>query len=98
MSEILTKIKMNFYFHPSKNLCQKHKFEDIFVKDSNNFVLHGWLNKNTKSNKIILISHGNAGNVSNRTHLLDMFYNMGFSSLVYDYYGFGKSEGTIQRE
>lgn len=47
-----------------------------------------------KKNKLILINHGNAGNLINRLDRVDKFCELGFSVLVYDYRGFGLSSGT----
>lgn len=55
--------------------------------------LHGWYYRSPRTNKTILFSHGNAGNVSYRTAILELMLNSGASVLLYDYAGFGKSEG-----
>jgi pimeloyl-ACP methyl ester carboxylesterase len=43
--------------------------------------------------KVILYSHGNAGNLLNRLERVDMLCSLGFDVLIYDYRGFGRSEG-----
>ncbi|MCA9804896.1 MAG: alpha/beta hydrolase [Cyanobacteria bacterium HKST-UBA02] len=41
----------------------------------------------------ILVSHGNAGNLSHRVHLLAPMMGSGYSVFLYDYRGYGESEG-----
>jgi len=60
--------------------------------------IHGWFlqcadEKNVKS-KLIIFSHGNAGNISNRLHIVEFFYRYmrdSHSLFMYDYLGYGKS-------
>ena len=46
------------------------------------------------SDKIILVSHGNAGNIGHRVGLSSLLVNSGASVLLYDYQGFGESDGN----
>jgi uncharacterized protein len=46
-----------------------------------------------KSRGVILFCHGNAGNVSQRIDSLEIFRELGFSTFIFDYRGYGKSEG-----
>ncbi len=41
----------------------------------------------------VLFCHGNAGNIGDRLTLIDMFHRLGFSTLIFDYRGYGKSPG-----
>lgn len=56
--------------------------------------LHGWLLKNTKSDKLILVNHGNAGNISHRAWLAKLLVESGGSVFLYDYQGYGRSKGS----
>lgn len=54
--------------------------------------LHGWHFKSGDSNApTILLSHGNAGNITGRTVLLAWLISLGVSVFIYDYRGFGQS-------
>lgn len=46
-----------------------------------------------KSRGVILLCHGNAGNVSQRIDSFEIFRELGFSTFIFDYRGYGKSEG-----
>jgi hypothetical protein len=56
--------------------------------------LHGWFVEVETPRAVVLIAHGNAGNVTNRYELLHVFRSLGVSVLVFDYRGYGRSEGS----
>jgi len=72
-------------------------FENIYVRNKHKYEsYHGWYIPNETpqyNQKIIFYSHGNAGNISHRIPIIKNFFNQGFSIFIYDYPGFGKSEG-----
>ncbi len=85
-------------------------YEDIFLSNSNSstssifYKYHGWYIENTSnfnielSKYVILYFHGNAGNISTRIHFLNKLYSLGFSIMIFDYPGFGLSEGNPNEE
>ena len=68
------------------------EFEDIHLSSNNNN-LHGWLIKNINSDKLLIFFHGNGGNISNRLSFIKLFDRLNISVLIFDYPGYGKSEG-----
>ena len=56
--------------------------------------IDAWLFENKQSDKIVLVSHGNAGNMAHRAVIADALIEAGLSVLLYDYQGYGKSEGS----
>jgi hypothetical protein len=60
----------------------------------NNQHLHGWFLQNKKSNKVILLCHGNFGNISHKQRKMIEIRNIGYSVLAFDYSGYGKSGGS----
>jgi Prolyl oligopeptidase family. len=56
--------------------------------------LDGWLFKKPGAKDIILISHGNAGNLHHRDWKVQAILGSGDSVFIYDYRGYGKSEGA----
>jgi len=46
------------------------------------------------SDKLIIVSHGNAGNLGHRLGLASLLASSGASVLLYDYQGYGESSGT----
>jgi uncharacterized protein len=56
--------------------------------------MHGWYFERAATNKIILVSHGNAGCMEHRLPLLPLLLQTGCSVFMYDYEGFGSSTGS----
>lgn len=67
--------------------------EDIWVEADDGVKLHAWYFPHETSNKVIVLSHGNAGNISYRLDIARSLLNAGASVVMYDYRGYGKSEG-----
>jgi len=51
---------------------------------------------NNKSKKVVLVCHGNAGNIYHREFFYDMFKD--YNVVLFDYRGFGKSVGSTTSE
>ncbi len=81
--------KRFIYFRPSSLFLPINETYKV-IKQGH---LHGWIAENVHANKVILICHSNKGNISHSAHLLKKFNNMGFTAIVFDYSGFGKSYG-----
>ena len=85
-------------------------YEDIFVKGTSTSTLyekyHGWFipalqnedEKNILKDYVLIFFHGNAGNISHRLPFLKKIYTLGLSILIFDYPGFGKSDGHPNEE
>lgn len=67
--------------------------EEIFFV-SNKLRLHGWYFHVPKSTKTLLFSHGNTGNILNRETMIGLQLKAGYSVFIYDYRGYGRSEGN----
>ncbi|NCG13228.1 MAG: alpha/beta fold hydrolase [Planctomycetia bacterium] len=46
------------------------------------------------ADRVIVYCHGNAGNISHRFAVAEFFQSLGWPVLLFDYRGYGKSEGT----
>jgi uncharacterized protein len=61
--------------------------------------IHGWWIPAQKSNaKTILYFHGNGVNIGANTEQASRFHKLGFSVFLFDYRGYGKSEGDFPSE
>lgn len=70
------------------------EFEDVWFEAADGVRLHGWYAGHPDPRAVILFNHGNAGNVTNRVGILDaLTRRAGASVLVYDYRGYGRSDG-----
>ena len=76
-------------------------FEDLHLVAMDGTKIHGWYvpasAKAATDNPVvptILFSHGNAGNISHRLDKLEIYHKLGVNVLMFDYRGYGLSEGT----
>ncbi|MBY0551339.1 MAG: alpha/beta hydrolase [Candidatus Obscuribacterales bacterium] len=69
------------------------KAEDVFIKNAAGNKIHGWYWKVPGARKTILFMHGNAGNIGHRLFLAQAILETGTSLFLFDYSGYGKSEG-----
>ena len=73
-------------------------YEDVTLTTADNVKLHGWWVPSRNARGTILLMHGNAGNISHRLGYLTMFNRLGYSVLLFDYRGYGKSDGHPDEE
>ncbi|MBX9723133.1 MAG: lysophospholipase [Candidatus Obscuribacterales bacterium] len=67
--------------------------EDLSIRSTDGVVLHSWYFDVPNSKFVVLIHHGNGGNLSILQWYADLAIRAGASVLVYDYRGYGKSTG-----
>lgn len=60
--------------------------------------LNAWYLPAVNERGVILFCHGNAGNINNRISTLALLNELGFSSLIFDYRGYGRSGGEPTEE
>jgi len=82
-------IKRFVYFKPTTELLPTTENYKV-IKNRH---LHGWLSEG-KNDKIILFCHGNTGNISHSEHKTKALNSLGYSVLIFDYSGYGKSSGV----
>ncbi len=84
-------------FYPARDLytspaAEGLAFEEVNFLSAGN-ELHGWYIPASGS-QVVLWMHGNAGNIADRLdQAVEMKRALGVSSLMFDYRGYGKSEG-----
>ncbi|MGW8258214.1 MAG: alpha/beta hydrolase [Thermoguttaceae bacterium] len=69
------------------------EFEDVFFQSADGLKLHGWYVPCESPKATILFCHGNGGNVTHRTNILLKLHELGASVFIFDYRGYGRSEG-----
>jgi fermentation-respiration switch protein FrsA (DUF1100 family) len=69
-------------------------YEDVFLETNDRIKIHGWLIKAESARGVLLFCHGNAGNISHRIESIQFFNQLSLDVLIFDYRGFGKSEGS----
>jgi fermentation-respiration switch protein FrsA (DUF1100 family) len=69
-------------------------YESLTFKTADDGLVDAWWIPNESDSPIILLSHGNGGNMSHRLDKLRLLRQAGASVLMYDYRGYGISPGT----
>jgi hypothetical protein len=72
--------------------------KDCWIITDDNVKIHGWFAPSDSAIATLVISHGNAGNISHRIDLIRRLQTTGFNVLMYDYRGYGRSEGSPSEE
>ena len=89
-----------FIFFPERGITATPadaglEFEDVFFPASDGVALHGWYVP-ADSDLTLLWFHGNAGNIANRLEHLALTHRLlGVNVFIFDYRGYGLSEGSI---
>jgi len=73
-------------------------YDDVSFRTEDGLNLHGWFVQGEKDRPVVLFFHGNAGNISHRIDNLEYFRRLGLSVLIFDYRGYGGSEGSPSEE
>ncbi|MFT6862740.1 MAG: fermentation-respiration switch protein FrsA (DUF1100 family) [Akkermansiaceae bacterium] len=94
------------FYYPTKSAPDVpskygHRFEDVHFKSEDETKLHGWFlqpAEGVKPKGTIVFHHGNAGSVGYHIAFVGWMVREGYQVLMYDYRGFGESEGAITRK
>jgi len=68
-------------------------YEDVTFLTSDGVRLSAWHIPAKDAAGTVLFCHGNAGNISHRIETISVLHKLGMNVLVFDYRGYGKSEG-----
>ena len=92
--------QINLIYFPDKNITFypdqiNLEYKDISIRTSDNIGINGWYIPGEKNSDLVIFCHGNAGNISGRIETIRLINELNLSLLIFDYRGFGKSEGDI---
>ena len=68
-------------------------YEEEYFAAADGVRLHGWFVPCAGARHVLCFFHGNRGNIGDRLETIEMFHGMGFSLFLFDYRGYGRSEG-----
>jgi pimeloyl-ACP methyl ester carboxylesterase len=99
ISTLLYFLQNKLVFFPSKTLFVTPSdvgldFSDIFLETGDKIKINAWFIPAKNSSGTILFCHGNGGNISNCLDSVSLFNDLGYNVMIFDYRGYGKSEGT----
>ena len=70
------------------------KVEDANFVAADGTRLHGWYLEHQQPRAVVLMAHGNAGNITHRADWLDLLHRrLDCTVMIFDYRGYGRSEG-----
>lgn len=69
-------------------------YEEVYFDTSDKKRVNAWFIPAEKAKLTILFCHGNAGNISHRLDKILIFNDLGINTFIFDYRGYGKSEGA----
>jgi fermentation-respiration switch protein FrsA (DUF1100 family) len=94
-------------YHPSRELVAtaaslNRPFEDVHFKTKDGLNLNGWFfpgdTNSPRAGMAVLLCHGNGGNISHRLDMCEALLQTGVSVFIFDYRGYGFSEGRPSEE
>lgn len=68
-------------------------YGDIRFSTKDGFAISGWYIPADRERGTVIVCNGNAGTISDRIDLIKIFHDLNLSVLIFDYRGYGKSEG-----
>ena len=91
-------MQSTFLYHPAEEIVYNPGninlgYEDITIETSDSVKINGWFVPAENSKLTVLFCHGNAGNMAHRLDTINFFNELGLNCLVFDYRGYGLSEG-----
>mgnify|MGYP001178317179 FL=1 len=98
-----TMLEETFLYFPEKNLYANPATLDLAYRDvhfpaDDGTTLHGWYLPGDPNKPLLLFFHGNAGNISHRLDNLKHLRELGLSTFIFDYRGYGNSLGTVSEQ
>ena len=76
--------------------CIGLRFDALTLATEDGEALDAWhvpTRAGASARGLVLVFHGNAGNIGHRLDYLRMFHDLGYASLILDYRGYGRSSG-----
>ena len=96
----VTLFEHRLIYYPDRELSGSpvNDFEDVRFTADDGTPLHGWFMPAGR-NEVLIVSHGNAGNISHRGSMGDFLTDeFDVNVLMYDYRGYGRSDGEPSEE
>ncbi|OPL17424.1 MAG: hypothetical protein AVO38_00070 [delta proteobacterium ML8_D] len=97
-------MQSHYVYCPEKEILAtpfdiKVYFEEIIFRSPDGVNLSGWFIPCKARKEVVLLFHGNGGNISTRLAFIKYLYRkLGLSLFIIDYRGYGKSEGKPSEE
>lgn len=73
-------------------------YEKAVFKTADNLSLEGWYIPAPNARFTVLFCHGKGGNMTHRLDTISFFYELGLNCFIFDYRGYGNSQGRPSEE
>ncbi len=85
-------------YHPTEDLFQTPSnlglvYKDVLLESTDGNRIHAWWIPSENPRATVIFCHGNGGNIGDRMAHTRVFHNLSLSVLLFDYQGFGQSQG-----
>lgn len=92
-----------FIFTPTKGISatpakRSIPYQEVWFESRDGVRLNGWFVAGAPGTPLILFFHGNSGNLSDNLDYITLLHGRGFPIFIFDYRGYGKSEGQPFKE
>lgn len=99
----IAQFQEHLVYFPSKEITHTPAdiglaYNTVRFKNREGLFLNGWFIPHSKSDTVVLYCYGNGGNISHRLMPIDLLHAMGLSVFIFDYRGYGESEGKADEE
>ncbi|MEZ5358805.1 MAG: alpha/beta hydrolase [Candidatus Zixiibacteriota bacterium] len=74
------------------------EYTDVYFTTEDGVKLNGWYIPCENPTATLIFCHGNGGNISHRMASINQFHSLNLSVFIFDYRGYGRSEGTISED
>lgn len=75
------------------------EYEEVFFRTADGVGITGWYVPVKKGIGLtVLFCHGNGGNIGYYLDTINILHEMGVNSFIFDYHGYGRSEGATSEE
>ncbi|WP_225984943.1 alpha/beta hydrolase [Noviherbaspirillum aerium] len=73
-------------------------YETVWLTTEDKVRIEAWFVPAPAARGVVLLAHGNAGSIAYRVDYAPLFHRLGFSLLLLEYRGYGRSEGKPSEE
>jgi uncharacterized protein len=104
LGALLYFMQPKFVYYPLPNIPTTPRelmiaYEEVFFLTADGVGLNGWyVPAKNGSGLTVLFCHGNGGNIGYYLDTINILHDMGVNSFIFDYRGYGLSEGTPNEE
>jgi fermentation-respiration switch protein FrsA (DUF1100 family) len=103
LAAVLYIMQPKFLYSPERDVSDTPDelgldFEDVVFKSADGLDLSGWYIPADTPKFTVLFCHGNGGNIAHRLDSINIFHNLGLNCFIFDYRGYGRSQGKPSEE